>query len=98
MNPASAVILKMSESKAWERRISGWKTTRRVVERFMPGEELDDAVAAARILNERGMTTSLNPVGEHVHSEAEATAALTRPLPPSERRSYAISAQHQRRS
>lgn len=75
MNPAGAVILKMSESKAWERRISGWKTTRRVVERFMPGEELDDAIAAARILNERGMTTSLNPVGEHVHSEAEATAA-----------------------
>ena len=58
-----------------ERRISGWKTTRRVVERFMPGEELDDAVAVARILNERGMATSLNPVGEHVHSEAEATAA-----------------------
>ncbi len=75
MNPASVVLLKMSESKAWERRISGWKTTRRVVERFMPGEELDDAIAAARILNERGMATSLNPVGEHVHSEAEATAA-----------------------
>jgi len=75
MNPASAVILKMSESKAWERRISGWKTTRRVVERFMPGEELDDAVVAARILNGRDMATSLNPVGEHVHSEAEATAA-----------------------
>ena len=75
MNPASAVLLKMAESKAWERRISGWKTTRRVVERFMPGEELDDAVAVARILNERGMATSLNPVGEHVHSEAEATAA-----------------------
>ncbi len=75
MNPVGAVLLKMSESKAWERRISGWKTTRRVVERFMPGEELDDAIAAARILNERGMATSLNPVGEHVHSEAEATAA-----------------------
>ena len=75
MNPASAVLLKMAGSKAWERRISGWKTTRRVVERFMPGEELDDAVAVARILNERGMAASLNPVGEHVHSEAEATAA-----------------------
>ena len=75
MNPASAVLLKMAGSKAWERRISGWKTTRRVVERFMPGEELDAAVAVARILNERGMATSLNPVGEHVHSEAEATAA-----------------------
>jgi proline dehydrogenase len=75
MNPISAVILKMSESPSWERRISGWRTTRRVVERFMPGEHLDDAVAAARRLNGRGMSTSLNPVGEHVHSEEDATAA-----------------------
>lgn len=75
MNLASAILLKMSESKGWERRISGWKTTRRVVERFMPGEDLDDAIAAAQVLNERGMATSLNPVGEHVHSKSEATAA-----------------------
>ena len=75
MNPASIALLKMSESKAWERRISGWKTTRRVVERFMPGEDLDDAITAAQVLNRRGMATSLNPVGEHVHSTAEATGA-----------------------
>jgi len=75
MNPISAVILKMSESPAWERRISGWSATRRVVERFMPGEHLDDAVAAAHRINERSMSTSLNPVGEHVHSEDEATTA-----------------------
>ena len=75
MNPISAVILKMSESTAWERRISGWRSTRRVVERFMPGEHLDDAVAAAQRLNSHGMSTSLNPVGEHVHSEKDATVA-----------------------
>lgn len=75
MNPASAIILKMSESPAWERRISGWPVTRRVVERFMPGEHLADAVAAAHRINERGMSASLNPVGEHVHSDAEAAAA-----------------------
>jgi len=75
MNPISAVILKMSESAAWERRISGWSATRRVVERFMPGEHLDDAVAAAQRINARGMASSLNPVGEHVHDEAEATIA-----------------------
>jgi len=75
MNPISAVILKMSESSAWERRIGGWRVTRRVVERFMPGEHLDDAVAAAQRINARGMSTSLNPVGEHVHSEEEAAVA-----------------------
>ncbi len=75
MNPVSALLLRMSESPAWERRISGWRSTRRVVERFMPGEHLDDAVAAAERINEGGMSTSLNPVGEHVHTEDEATAA-----------------------
>lgn len=75
MNPASAIILMMSESPAWERRISGWSVTRRVVERFMPGERLADAVAAAQRINARGMSASLNPVGEHVHSDDEAAAA-----------------------
>ncbi len=41
----------------------------------MPGEHLDDAVEAARRINGRGMATSLNPVGEHVHDEEAATAA-----------------------
>lgn len=75
MNPISAIILKMSESPAWERRIGGWRVTRRVVERFMPGEHLDDAVAAARRINDENMSVSLNPVGEHVHSREEADAA-----------------------
>lgn len=75
MNPISAVILKMSESAAWERRISNWRVTRRVVERFMPGERLDDAVTAAHRINADGMAVSLNPVGEHVHSREEAEAA-----------------------
>lgn len=75
MNPISSILLRMSESPAWQRRITSWSVTRRVVSRFIPGEELDDAVAAARALNARGMAASLNPVGEHVHSEAEAAAA-----------------------
>lgn len=41
----------------------------------MPGERLDDAVAAAQRINERGMSASLNPVGEHVHSDEEAAVA-----------------------
>jgi len=75
MNPISAVILKMSESATWQRRISSWRVTRRVVERFMPGERLDDAVTAAQRINADGMSVSLNPVGEHVHSRDEADEA-----------------------
>ncbi len=75
MSLASSILLKMSESEAWKRRLTRFSATRRVVSRFMPGEELDDALAAVRELNAKGMTATLNPVGEHVHDEAEAIAA-----------------------
>ncbi|MFQ5742023.1 MAG: proline dehydrogenase family protein [Acidobacteriota bacterium] len=75
MNPLRALLLWMSHSPSWQRRISSWPATRRVVARFMPGEKLDEAVAAARQLNAAGMSASLNPLGEHVGDEATAAAA-----------------------
>jgi proline dehydrogenase len=43
--------------------------------RFVAGEELEEAVAAARQLAARGSTTSLDLLGESVTLEAEAVAA-----------------------
>src|SRR3569833_1018971 len=43
--------------------------------RFVAGETLDTAVAAVRELNRRGITASLDLLGESVHNEAEARAA-----------------------
>ena len=43
--------------------------------RFVPGESLDDAVAAVRELNARGYPCSLDCLGESVTSEAEARRA-----------------------
>ena len=48
---------------------------RRVALRFVAGESLDEAVAAARRLNEAGMTVSLDHLGEHVTDAAAAEAA-----------------------
>ena len=72
MNPLRTMLLRMSESPEWRQRMIGWSATRKVVERFMPGDHLDDAVAAARQLNAAGMKVSLNRLGEHVHDEATA--------------------------
>jgi proline dehydrogenase len=43
--------------------------------RFVAGETLDTALAAVARLNERGITASLDLLGESVHNEAEARAA-----------------------
>jgi len=75
MNPVRAVILKMSESDSWRRRLTRWGATRRAVSRFIPGEHLDDAVRAVKAINEMGARASLNPLGEHVEDEAMAEAA-----------------------
>jgi proline dehydrogenase len=43
--------------------------------RFVAGETLETAVPAVRELNRRGITASLDLLGESVHNEAEARAA-----------------------
>ncbi len=44
-------------------------------DRFVAGETLDTALAAVARLNARGITASLDLLGESVHNEAEARAA-----------------------
>jgi proline dehydrogenase len=45
---------------------------RRATRRFMPGEELDDALAAAEALGKDGLATTLTLLGENLESLAEA--------------------------
>ncbi|HZU65866.1 MAG TPA: proline dehydrogenase family protein [Ktedonobacteraceae bacterium] len=51
------------------------RATRSVSRRFVAGEVLDDAVAATRVLNQRGMHVSLDHLGENVSDEKEAISA-----------------------
>lgn len=41
--------------------------------RFVPGETVDDALAAVRVLNSQGLSASLDFLGEDVATEAEAS-------------------------
>jgi len=74
MNPIKAMLLAMAGSPTWKRVLTGWNVTHRVVARFVPGETLDEALAAVRELNAAGMSATLNPLGENVTTEAEAAA------------------------
>src|SRR5437763_15220859 len=48
---------------------------RRFASRFVAGETIEQAVDAAKVLTQRGITASLDLLGESVTAEAEATAA-----------------------
>lgn len=50
---------------------------KRAVARFMPGETLDDALAAAATLRGRGMAAVVTMLGENVATEAEVEAVTT---------------------
>lgn len=46
-----------------------------MAQRFVPGETLDEAIAAARVCNDAGMMVSLDYLGENVASTADAQRA-----------------------
>jgi proline dehydrogenase len=66
------VFLKASESAWLRERAVRYGFMRRSVERFMPGETLTDAVAAARRLSESGVFSVLAHLGENVRQRSEA--------------------------
>lgn len=70
-----AALLSMANSRSMGRWVTTNRTARGLAARFVAGERVDEAVAAARKLNEAGRMVSLDYLGESVHSEAEARAA-----------------------
>jgi proline dehydrogenase len=70
-----AILLRLSESKRLAPFIMSNGVSRRVARRFVAGETLDDALAAARVLNQAGRSASLDLLGENVSDEAGARTA-----------------------
>src|SRR3989475_6402742 len=67
-----STLLKLSESKKFANWVTSNGTTRRMARRFVAGETLQEAVAAARSCNDAGMTASLDYLGENVASTSDA--------------------------
>jgi proline dehydrogenase len=70
-----STLLKLSESKGFARWVISNQTTRKMSHRFVAGEELDEAIAAARVCNDQGMLVSLDYLGENVATAADAQRA-----------------------
>jgi proline dehydrogenase len=61
---------------AWARKlVTGWSVAWKAASRFVPGETLEDAIAAVKGLNAKGINATLDHLGEHTSNQQEADRA-----------------------
>jgi proline dehydrogenase len=68
-------LLRLSESNTAKKVITRAPISRSFAMRFVAGDTLDEALHAARALNDQGLSVSLDFLGESVKSREEATQA-----------------------
>jgi len=80
MSLLRTIFLKASQSAWLRERAPGLGFVRRTAGRFLPGEDADAALAAARTLAESGVITLLTHLGENVATRDEAEAVTNQYL------------------
>ena len=70
-----AILLAASQNSWLRNHAAKYKFVRRTVSRFMPGEDLADALQAARSLQEKNIGSILTHLGENIKDSTEAAAA-----------------------
>src|SRR5262245_32299511 len=66
-------VLLWASTNAWMReRAMRTKFVRRSVSKFMPGEQIEDAIEAAKKLKPQGLNTILTRLGENIANIGEA--------------------------
>jgi proline dehydrogenase len=69
------LLLELGKSSRLRRWIASNGTTRRLARRYVPGEDLAQAIEAARTCNRAGMTATLDHLGENVLTREDAERA-----------------------
>jgi proline dehydrogenase len=72
MNPVRGAILLAARNRWLARHVPRWRFVRATVSRFMPGEEMEDALDAAERLAAEGIPTTFTYLGENVATAADA--------------------------
>jgi proline dehydrogenase len=72
MSLARTLLLQAADSRWLADQMARRPFARRAVRRFMPGEEIEDALAAARLLADRGLGTVFTQLGENLATLDEA--------------------------
>lgn len=74
MSIARQTLLRLSKSRWLAERVMTRPFAKRAVKRFMPGEELEDALTAAQALTADRLGTVLTKLGENLTAESDADA------------------------
>jgi len=72
MSLMRSLLLAASQNTWLREHASHYKFVRRSVARFMPGEEIDDALAAAKVLETKRIGSVLTHLGENIRDAGEA--------------------------
>jgi proline dehydrogenase len=72
-----SLLLKASENRWLAEHLPHYAFSRRAVRRFMPGEELADALAESAVLRQSGAGSIITRLGENISSTKEAGAVTT---------------------
>src|SRR5258706_13048362 len=74
VNPLRSVLLAASQNAWLREQATRRRFVRRAGSRFMPGESLDEALDAARVLHRDRFATIVTQLGENVTDVAQAQA------------------------
>lgn len=69
-------LLWASQNNFLKKHVPRRKFVQRAVRRFMPGEQVEDALVAANRLSDKGITTTFTALGENITDISEAEAEL----------------------
>ena len=72
MSSGKNILLWASRNEWLRNRFPKMKFTRRAVKKFMPGETVEDAIAATRKLLENNIPTTFTHLGENITTLEEA--------------------------
>jgi proline dehydrogenase len=76
VSPVRGMLLWASQNRWMKERFPRYPFVRRAVSRFMPGEQVQDALAASGGFEKHGISTILTLLGENVKDEAGARAVV----------------------
>nr|MDA8188030.1 hypothetical protein [Dehalococcoidales bacterium] len=71
-----SAVLALSTNRAMRQIATRNGLGKRMASRFVAGETIDEAIAVAEDLNQRGATVELDYLGEHVTDEGQAVLAV----------------------
>ncbi len=66
-------LIYLSKAGWAQRMVTGWKFAWQTASRFVAGESISDAIRVIQDLNNKGITTTLDQLGEHTTTMEEAT-------------------------